>query len=111
MKNINEVPSSELLHNPEDIWMESVEQRRSILHKVCVAVVEKYVKLQINLKSKPHSDDRIFMYSRNLLSLGCFYLEFSDAIRKGNGSRVLRCWRYLLPMFFSSGRRNYALES
>ncbi len=41
MKNINEVPSSELLHKPEDIWMESVEQRRSILHKVCVAVVEK----------------------------------------------------------------------
>ncbi len=45
------------------------------------------------------------------MSLGCFYMEYSDAIREGDGGRMLRCWRYLLPMFRSSGRKNYALES
>ena len=38
-------------------------------------------------------------------------MEYSDAIREGDGNCVLRCWRYLLPMFVSSGRKNYALES
>ena len=36
--------------------------------------------------------------------------EFCDAIREGDGERVLRCWRYLLPVFKSSGRKNYSIE-
>ena len=34
-----------------------------------------------------------------VLSLGLFYLEFKDAIREGDGLRVLRCYKYLLPLF------------
>ena len=26
-------------------------------------------------------------------------MEFVDAIREGDGSRILRCWRYLLLLF------------
>jgi L1 cell adhesion molecule like protein len=39
------------------------------------------------------------------------YLEFQDAIREGDGLRVLRCWKYFLPIFRASGRKNYALEA
>ena len=42
---------------------------------------------------------------------GCFYIEYADAIREGDGDRVLRCWRYLLPIFKSSGRTNYSIEA
>ena len=49
-------------------------------------------------------------YGKRLLSTGCSYLEFSDAIKEGDGERVLRCWKYLLPLFKSSGRKNYAVE-
>ena len=49
-------------------------------------------------------------YNKRLLGLGCFYLEFSNAIKEGDGERVLRCWRYLLPLFKSSGRKNYSIE-
>lgn len=59
----------------------------------------------------PENTDKAYLYAKRLLSLGCFYLEYSDAIREGDGGRVLRCWRYLLPMFVSSRRKNYALES
>lgn len=45
-----------------------------------------------------------------LLGFGCFYLEFSNANREGDGDRVLRCWRYLLPLFKSSARKNYSVE-
>ncbi len=34
-----------------------------------------------------------------VLSLGCLYLEFRDATHEGDGLHVVRCYRYLLPMF------------
>ena len=55
--------------------------------------------------------DMVHVYGKNLLSIGLFYLEYSDAIREGDGIRVLRCWRYLLPMLIGSGRKNYAIEA
>lgn len=50
---------------------------------------------------------QVLEYGKRLLSTGSFYLEFSDAIKEGDGERVLRCWKYLLK---SSGRKNYAVE-
>lgn len=44
------------------------------------------------------------------MGLGCFYLEFCDAIREGDGHRVLRCWRYILPIFLGSHRTNHSCE-
>lgn len=52
----------------------------------------------------------MFEYSQKLLGFGCFYLELCDAIKEGDGQRLLRCWRYLLPIFKSSNRRNYSVE-
>lgn len=45
------------------------------------------------------------------MSLGLFFLEYSDSIREGDGLRVLRCWRYLLPLFVASHRTNYSIEA
>ena len=44
------------------------------------------------------------------LGVGCFYREFADAVKEGDGGRVLRCWRYFLPLFKSSARKNYSIE-
>ena len=56
------------------------------------------------------SVDQVNTYAKNLLSLGLFYMEFVDSIKEGDGSRVLRCWKYLLPVFKSSQRKNYSIE-
>ena len=53
----------------------------------------------------------MYDYSRNLLSIGCLYLEMQDAIKEGDGERVLQCWRYLLPVFLNSGCKNYTIEA
>ena len=45
-----------------------------------------------------------------MLSFECIYLEYSDAIREGDGDRVLHCFKYLRPMFITSGRKNYLIE-
>ena len=66
--------------------------------------MEKYLRFSFNEIYVP-SEDKKLEYAIQIISLGCFYLEYySDAIREGDGIRVLRCWRYLLPIFWNSGR-------
>ena len=38
-------------------------------------------------------------------------MEFGDAMREGDGNRVLRCWKYMVVIFSPSGNRNYACEA
>ena len=83
-----------------------------ILEKITHAIIEKFMSVNYNTHNAPSaSSDEVYLYSSQLLTLGCMYLEFRDAIKEGDGYRVLRCYRYLLPMFVSSGRKNYAIES
>ena len=55
--------------------------------------------------------DGINEYAKEVLTLGLFYLEYKDAIREGDGTRVLRCWKYLLLFFRASGHTNYTIEA
>ena len=38
-------------------------------------------------------------------------MEFQDAIREGDGERVLNCCRYVMILFKATGHRNYAIEA
>ena len=62
-------------------------------------------------QSAGKQSDGVRDYTMRLLGLGCFYMEYADAIKEGDGERVIRCWRYLLPIFKSSGRKNYSIEA
>jgi L1 cell adhesion molecule like protein len=55
--------------------------------------------------------DGIEVYPKDVLSTGLFYWEYSDSIREGDGDRLLRCWRYMLPIFMNTGRKNYSIEA
>lgn len=43
--------------------------------------------------------------------LGLVHAEFVDAIREGDGLRVIQLWQLLLPIFKSANRRNFANEA
>ena len=45
------------------------------------------------------------------LSMGLLYLEFQDAIREGDGQRVLVVWKFLFLIFRATGHTNYTLEA
>ena len=47
-----------------------------------------------------------------MISLGLFYSNYNhkDAISDGAGKRVEVCWKYLLPIFKASDKRNYSGE-
>ena len=57
------------------------------------------------------SPDGIFNYASALLNDGLLYLEFRDAVREGDGERVIQCWKILMLYFFSAKHYNYTKEA
>ena len=91
------------------------EQRKGLLKSVATAIVSDMVDFNYGSSSistsGDNNDDYIYQYAQQLVSLGCFYLEYDDAIKEGDVERVFRCWKYLLPIFVNSGRKNYSIEA
>ena len=97
-----------------DMWMQDSSVRKDVIVKISQNIVTKFVDFTFwPTPEANHSktEDNVRLYAIQAISFGIFYLEYSDAIREGDGDRVLRCWRYMLPMFISSGRKNYANEA
>ena len=112
MPDVTSIPSAKYVPDPDNLWMFPEEERKQVLMKICQDLFDNYIDIMFHkTPPKEKESDKVNLYGRRVLSLGCFYLEYSDAIREGGGDRVTRCWRYLLPMFVSYGRKNYALES
>ena len=98
----------------EDDWLQDPDMRKDTLYAVARGVVTKYVDLEVNFSSGDHEDgstDGKFEYSRLVISVGLLYLEYCDAIKEGDGLRVLRCWRFMLLLFKSTNRVNYSIEA
>ena len=57
------------------------------------------------------TDDRVQAYSKELITLGLIWLGFNDAIKEGDGDRVLTYWKFLMLLFKADGRRNYSCEA
>lgn len=113
MQSLQSIPSVDLVPEGENSWMLSEKERRQLLDRLIEELMDSfftlnfYESIEIDLTE---STDMVHLYAKNLLSLGLFYWEYGDSIKEGDGSRVRRCCRYMLPMFISSGRRNYAIE-
>lgn len=55
--------------------------------------------------------DGVYLYATELLSLGLLWHGFHDAIKEGDGERILRHWKFMLVTFKTSNHRNYAKEA
>ena len=113
MSNIAEIPSSTVVDSPEEVWMKDDTERKSILNDVASRVVEECFDLSTRFaEMKQHqSGDGVHDYACEALSLGLLYLEFKDAIREGDGDRILRVWQHFLLLFKASNRTNYSVEA
>jgi L1 cell adhesion molecule like protein len=85
----------------------------STLHSVAKSICAKLVTITFQAGHTPSSQnpDHVLEYAKETLSLGLLYLEFKDAIREGDGERVLRCWKYFWLFFRATGHTNYCLEA
>ena len=110
MTNLNDQPAEKVIPSPEVVWTKTNDERKEILIDISKQIVKGFINLSFNTPVSV-SDNGIHEYSKNLMSIGCFYLLFKDAIKEGDGRRVLDYYRYLLPIFINSGRRNYSNEA
>ena len=110
MKSLHDIPSSPLV--TQDVWMVDDAARREILTDISTRVVEKFVDLATTFKKiTPEDEGTVYDYECEVMSLGLLFMDFKDAIREGDGNRVLLIWKYLLLLFKASGRTHYSIEA
>ena len=92
ISDLQETPSPE--HIPSYLWLLADSNREEMLHKVCELVLNNYCTISFN--SQVDNDelavDQVQLYASDVLTLGLLYTEFSDAIREGDGPRMIRCY-------------------
>lgn len=116
MSSLEDTPSCTIF--PEDSADFDPLLRRNLTMKALAKVVQRFVDISTPSTNSPGSSndkstivDTVQEYAIDTLSLGLLYMEFADAIREGDGSRILRCWRYLFLIFRASRRTNYTIEA
>lgn len=55
--------------------------------------------------------DGVLNYSSSVLNGGLLMLEFKDAVREGDGMRIIRCWKIMMIYFKHANHANYAKEA
>ena len=97
-----------------DLKQLRVCQRKDYFNKIVENVIKDVVKLPNNPGTKSEADDKpdgVFKYAQEVLTYTLLYAELEDAIKEGDGPRVIRCWKFLLLIFKASNRSKYALEA
>ena len=110
IKSLQETPPDSVIPNGSSLWTKEKECRKALLDRVSEKIVNEFISFSYHSECEK-SKDKVFLYNTQLMSIGLFFVEYSDAIKEGDGSRVLRCWRYLVPIYKSSGRKNYSIEA
>ena len=96
----------------DDCCKLELKQRKNIALLEVGNIIDEYVDVSFGQDGKKAEDvDHVFSYAHEVLTLGLLYLEFVDAIRNGDGSRILRCWKFFLLYFKSSNHVNYSIEA
>ena len=115
LESLDGIPPTSVVD--EDIWLYNKEDRMKVLYSLCKSLVNRFVDLspKFNCKHSGIDDgpatDHVNTYAQELLSLGMFYMEYTDAIHEGDGYRVLQCWKYMFLLFKATRHTNYAVEA
>ena len=109
MSSLEDQPSTEFF--PKEL---DPSQRKVLFLQGIKQVLDKFVDVMYETSTsskKVKDNDHILAYTTDVLSVGLLLMEFVDAIKEGDGLRILRCWRYFLPIFKASKQTNYSIEA
>lgn len=111
MANLSDVPSKTFFPDGSDD-LDSL-QKRQLLMVAVQAITDKFVNISVpdQKKKKSKNHDNVQAYASQVLTMGLLLMEFNDAIREGDGCRILRCWRFFILIFKATKRKNYAIEA
>lgn len=111
VSSVDDQPGDSTLFPEDSSHLEPV-QRRNVLLLAVEQVLDKFVNLSYGDESdRPSESDRVQAFACDVLTLDLLYMEFTDAIREGDGSRILACWKFFLLIFKASNRTNYSIEA
>lgn len=82
---------------------------KASLAELAAPVVQRYVKILPDTDST--SEDMVFTYTCDVITLGLIWMNYYDATREGDGDRIMSLWKFLMIIFKKSGRTNYAKEA
>ena len=110
MRDLTDRPSSELFPTDQELTR---KERSAVLDSAARMIISNFVDISFpkQRKNAPKNADHILEYAKETLTMGLIFLEFKDAVREGDGDRVLRCWKFLFLFFRASGHTKYTLEA
>ena len=97
-----------------DLVQAPVCQRKYFFNRIVHKIIESVIRLPDHpgMQTAPDSEsDGIFQYAQEVLTLSLLHAEFVDAIKEGDGPRVITCWKFFLLIFKAANRSKYALEA
>ena len=114
MESLDDAPNQDFFPT-ESVDSHSLERRRFLLTAVNKFMSE-LVDLRMIFQEDVNADDStqvdtVYNYAREVISLGLLLFEFNDAVHEGDGDRIIRCWRFFLPLFRASNKTNYTIEA
>ena len=85
----------------------------SAIQAITNTICSEFVKVGIHEPParRKELNDHIQQYAMETISMGLLFSEFKDAIKEGDGERVLRCWKYFMLLFRGSRHSNYCIEA
>ena len=98
--------STNILSPGNSPMMNIISITKTLCHQMVTLVFTKDAS-----KARSSSNDHVMEYAKETLSLGLLLLEFKDAVREGDGNRVLRCWKFFFLIFHATQHKNYCLEA
>lgn len=108
MNSLEDEPNNQLLLTSADLC---ASERSSVLPNVIEQLLKSLIDISFPSSISQSNVDPVCEYAKEVLLLGLHFLEFHDAIWEGDGDRLLRCWKYFLPLYKATNRKNYAIEA
>ena len=90
-------------------------EQLAFISDISLAVVEQCTLVDAAFSSTcgkiTDNGDGVYNYTRVLCHFGALIMEIRDAWGEGDGERMVRCWKLLLPHFKAAGHTKYALQA
>ena len=90
MSSLTDEPSSVII--PDLSQDQEPTCRKKILLHSLQKVIDKHVDISSDIERNVTLEDNVYEYANEVLSLGLLLMEFTDAIKEGDGTRIIRCW-------------------
>ena len=105
MESVDQNLLQKIVH---DLTQVPRQNRQQSYNPIVHNILEVFVRLPNNPGNAPQTEDNpdgVLCYTREVISYGLLYTEFEDAIKEGDGLRIVRCWRFYLPVLTLSQAR------